>query len=255
MILRRIFSFAAFSIFLFLFIQVLATKETKNLSYVFYQEGTLPIIISVPHDGDLQIDNVAERNNTTGSVYFSKAQDTYTKQIALEISENLEKRTGKKPFLVIDLLSRKYMDANRNVSDAYEDSRVKKVYAQYNQNLTSAIEKVGKGNQTGVLVDLHGQSQLPEDLYIITLNGKSMEKSKEESLRQFLQSKGYVVSLSNPEKFEISGIIIDRFGKHRENGIDAFEIEVQKSIRYDKTRREKFVKDFSEALLFFTKTQ
>ena len=82
-------------------------------NYTEYQKGTLPIVISVPHGGDL--DPVTIPNRTCNNPVF--ATDSNTIETALAIKNALFEQTGCYPHIVICHLKRSKLDCNRNVSD------------------------------------------------------------------------------------------------------------------------------------------
>lgn len=83
-------------------------------NYIEYQAGTLPIVISVPHGGNLTPASIPDR--TCNNPVF--ATDFNTIETALEIKNALFSLTGCYPHLVICHLKRSKLDCNRRLSDA-----------------------------------------------------------------------------------------------------------------------------------------
>ena len=69
--------------------------------------GDLPLILTVPHDGDLSLGTVTSRSKGVS------VRDENTRETAERIARALQARTGKRPYLVIAKVSRKYLDPNR----------------------------------------------------------------------------------------------------------------------------------------------
>lgn len=83
-------------------------------NYVEYQIGTLPMIISVSHGGNLEPVSIPNRT-CNNPVYVV---DAYTIETALEIKNKLFELTGCYPHLIISHLKRNKLDPNRNLADA-----------------------------------------------------------------------------------------------------------------------------------------
>lgn len=63
--------------------------------------GTLPLILTVPHDGADALGWIAAR--TRGAV----VRDVGTRALAERVAAVLERRTGRRPYLVVALFSRR----------------------------------------------------------------------------------------------------------------------------------------------------
>jgi hypothetical protein len=75
--------------------------------------GTLPIVISVPHGGNLQPSTIPDRTCNSPVT----ATDANTIETALEIKNSLFLATGCYPHIIISHLKRTKLDPNRNVAD------------------------------------------------------------------------------------------------------------------------------------------
>ena len=82
-------------------------------AYTEYRQGVLPIVISVPHGGSLQPENIPDRtcNNAV------TVTDAHTVDLALKLDAALFALTNCHPHLVICHLKRTKLDCNRNVND------------------------------------------------------------------------------------------------------------------------------------------
>jgi len=74
-----------------------------STGYVAYRAGNLPLIISSPHGGSLQPDSIPDRT-CSGCVTVG---DAYTKTIAEGMYDEIFKKTGCYPHVIINLLHRK----------------------------------------------------------------------------------------------------------------------------------------------------
>ena len=107
---RKLFSFS----FILLNAGIVLFQSTWGQNqYIEYREGVLPIVISVPHGGDLEPVGIPDRtcNNAV------TVTDANTIDLALKIDSALYAQTNCHPHLVICHLKRTKLDCNRNVSD------------------------------------------------------------------------------------------------------------------------------------------
>ncbi|MBI1266170.1 MAG: T9SS type A sorting domain-containing protein [Cryomorphaceae bacterium] len=123
-------------------------------NYIEYQVGTLPLVISVPHGGDLDPASIPDRT-CNDPVY---ATDAFTIETALEIKNALFSATGCYPHIVISHLERAKLDPNRNVADgACENPEAMAAWTEFHGFIADAREAVNQqyDSQT-FFVDLHG---------------------------------------------------------------------------------------------------
>jgi len=150
-------------IFRFCFIIVLLINVLQSFSqqiifgtnnYIEYQVGTLPIVISVPHGGNLEPLSIPDRtcNNAVN------ATDAYTIETAMEIKNSLFKLTGCYPHLIICHLKRNKLDCNRNSADgACDNNEAETAWLEYHNFITTARNTANlQYNYSTFFVDLHG---------------------------------------------------------------------------------------------------
>lgn len=123
-------------------------------NFIEYQVGTLPLVISVPHGGDLRPSSIP--NRTCNSPV--NAMDEFTIETALEIKKKLFELTGCYPHLIISHLNRRKLDPNRNVSDgACGNSEAVQAWNEFHNFITDARNKANQQNDFQTFfVDLHG---------------------------------------------------------------------------------------------------
>ncbi len=142
--------------------------------FISVQKGDLPIILSAPHGGLLEIPGVPERKGEgmkKGPSGFFAGRDVNTELLTAAIATALEKRLGKKPYFVISKAHRKYVDPNRPVEIAVEHPRAREVYDAYRGTLTKFCDDVGRRFGAGLLVDVHGQGSARDTVFRGTQNG------------------------------------------------------------------------------------
>lgn len=123
-------------------------------NYIEYQVGTLPLVISVPHGGDLEPSSIPDRT-CNNPVY---ATDEFTIETATEIKNRLFELTGCYPHLIISHLDRSKLDPNRNLADgACENAEAELAWNEFHNFITDARNTANQEhNFQTFFVDLHG---------------------------------------------------------------------------------------------------
>jgi N-formylglutamate amidohydrolase len=227
-------------------------------SMVVSSSGTLPLILTVPHDGDELLGSVPARQKGT------VLRDAGTRALAERTAAAVEKRTGKRPYLVIARFSRKYLDANRTERDAMESVDALPAYRAYHDQIAAYIADVKSKFPGGaVLVDVHGQSDDPDTIFRGTRSGLTAKALLQRSGRACLQgdksitgvlaAKGYAVnppadaeSLREDPRF-MGGYTVFNYGSQHARGVDAIQLEFGKNHRAN----ERLPEDLAEALVVF----
>jgi len=123
-------------------------------NYVEYQIGTLPIVISVSHGGQLEPITIPDRT-CNNPVY---AMDVFTVETALEIKQKLFEQTGCYPHIIISHLKRTKLDPNRNLADGacgHPDAIV--AWQEFHNFISTARDAANDQYQNHTFfVDLHG---------------------------------------------------------------------------------------------------
>lgn len=124
--------------------------------YVEYIPGTLPVILSAPHGGDLTPAEVA--NRTSGVI----VTDRNTRELTLAVRDAFVDLTGHAPYVVISHLDRVKLDPNREVVEAAQgDPFAERAWEEYHGFIEMArleISSIGGG----MYFDMHGHGH-PED--------------------------------------------------------------------------------------------
>lgn len=240
----------------------LAGEELEEL--VMVQAGQLPVVLSAPHGGTLQIRGVEPRQGVgiaTGPSGFFTGRDAGTSELAVALADAIEKRMGKRPYLVVSKVHRKYLDPNRPSGIAFEDSDAAPVYQRYHGMLHRYCKEILEEHHTGLLLDIHGQGSSSKTLYRGTANGKTVARLKErfgesahtgeKSLFGTLGRLGWTVFPPQGDGKEQSGFtggfIVQTHGSHQPNGLDAMQLEFGADYR-NKTQREKTAEVLSQAV-------
>lgn len=227
-------------------------------STVVSSKGTLPLILTVPHDGGEFLGLMQQRKK--GVVL----RDSGTRELAERTASMLESKSGKRPYLVIARFSRKYLDANRSEEEAMESKDALPAYRAYHDQIAAYISEVkAKFPDGSLLVDVHGQSEDPNTTFrgtraglttkaLLSRSGKDcLQGSK--SITGVLATKGYAVNppaeapaLQEDRRFA-GGYTVFHYGSHRPEGIDAIQLEFGKAHRAN----TRLADDLAETLLAF----
>lgn len=119
--------------------------------YIEYLPGGLPIVIGAPHGGSLKPKGVADRKE--GRV----VQDAFTQELARLIRDDMVKRFGAGPHLIVCRLHRSKVDCNREIGEAAQgDDAATIAYKEFHGFITEACGAVEKKWGAGLYIDLHG---------------------------------------------------------------------------------------------------
>jgi len=252
--------------------------------YVEYRAGDLPIVLSVPHGGDMRPSEIPRR---PGGV---TVRDRETLDLAHRIAGALEELTGGSPHLVIMHLHRQGLDANRElVEAAFGNPFAERAWHEYHGWIEVARDLAVDGHGRGFYVDVHGHGhpvQRVELGYLLTsgdlnrsdaaLEGpdaisrssiralvETGERPLAEVLRgaaslgELLERRGVraVPSASDPgpgsDPYFSGGYSTVRHGSRGGGAVDGVQLEVHGSARRTESSREAFARAFAQALLEF----
>ena len=187
-----------------------STARAENIApanLVLVRQGTLPIILTVPHGGREAIPGVAPRNTAgkpSGGRGFVTVTDTNTDRLALGIAAEIKALTGKEPYLVMAKFKRKFVDPNRPPEVAVDSPAARPYYDYYHQAVRRFIDEVRAKYPAGLLVDVHGQKKDPTVVMRGTQNGRTVAR---------LVGRAGIAAVTGP-----NGI----FGGLAANGLDVF---------------------------------
>ena len=126
---------------------------TDEAGWVGMIEGDMPLVISVPHGGTLNLDNIPDRS-CEGAITVT---DSYTRELAMEIADMMQRYHGRRPYIVFCNLIRKDIDQNREIEaatcgNALMDGPWKTFHNFIDTALAMATHQFGGS----VYIDLHG---------------------------------------------------------------------------------------------------
>lgn len=236
----------------------LSFADVKYDKFTHYQRGDLPIIISAPHGGKKEIPGVSDR------VSGVTVLDSHTREVALALNDELIKKFGKRPYLVVADFTRKHVDANRPSGEAYENSAAGTIYDFYHGRVREFVDEIkSKFKDKSILLDIHGQAASSTTIFRGTRNSKTVKKLIERagingfigptSVLGYLANKGYTVEPRDATTREnphfVGGFIVENYGSHNDNGIDAIQMELGLALR--STNANRFIKDLADAIKIY----
>jgi hypothetical protein len=239
---------------------------------VYLQKGDIPLILSAPHGGTLAVPGVSRRTGEHVPARrgekpnFSIAFDRNVDKLALAVAEEIFRRTGKRPYVVIANFSRKFVDANRPPEDAYESDTAAPVYDAYHQALRDYRTDILKTWKAGFLLDLHGHGLDPALIIRGSANWSSVRHLVEEfgkdaltgptGLLAPLEAAGNKIEPPNADNETLEnkslngGYITRHYGSFEGSNFDALQLELGGSFR-NPSRIPTFAKELTDSLLPF----
>lgn len=218
-------------------------------TYLTIEKGSLPIVFSVPHGGEVALEGAPERIKGT------KEQDDRVNELAAAIQRQLLAKTGKQAYLVGAKISRKYVDFNRRAEDAYESPDAAPVYEAYYDALRSAIGQV-RLQPGALLLDIHGQSFKRDVVFRGTGSGSTANNTpfyaEPDGLLTRLNAAGLNVepaSAGAKEEHFSGGTIVRVFGRQTPQGIDSVQLEFGANWRTTLDRIEQTAAIVADALI------
>lgn len=151
-----------------------------SYDWVEWRPGTLPVVLSAPHGGDLEPDAIPDRSGD-GIVTVRDSRTIETTEAAADALEDL---TGERPHVVIMHLRRTKVDANRGLPEAaLGDPNAGRAWAEYHALVDSAKARVVADNGTGLYLDMHGHGHRVQRLELgYLLNSTELETRDDATL-------------------------------------------------------------------------
>ena len=148
-------------------------------SYIEYQPGELPIVISAPHGGRERPEEIPDR--TKGVL----AMDTNTQELARAVADEFFARTGQRPHLILCRLQRRKLDCNREIIEAAAGHpRAGQAWREYHGFIETARAAVVAKTGRGFFIDLHGHAHKEQRLELGYLLDAAQLAHSDAELRQ-----------------------------------------------------------------------
>jgi hypothetical protein len=226
-----------------------ASRAPEDL--VLVRHGTLPIVLTAPHGGRLDIPDVPLRNppDPAHMAAFAKwggfhsGGDQNTDVLALRIAAEIEKLTGHAPYLVLAKFKRRFIDVNRPAELAYVGPAAAPYYALYHGTIRKFVDEIRRAYPAGLLLDVHGEGKDPDVLMRGTSNGDTVTLlvrrvgvgsiTGPNGLFGQFETQGFKVFPSNRVSIwhgsenagYNGGYTVNAYGSQNLDGIDAIQLE------------------------------
>ena len=240
--------------------------------------GTLPVILTCPHDGTESPPDVDERTdpNTPAGCQFTNLRDLETALITQSVAQKMLDQTGLSPYVVIAKFHRRFIDANRPdrpVNCAFTDPDAQPFYNEYHDAIAGYVNEILLQNANrGFLFDIHGKRLIetdPADIYLGTDNGGSLRPGFDRAsiflqhgLHGLLKSACHEGAGTPPQpvfRFRVSpvdagtpetssvdgGFTIRRYGAF----INSIQVEIADTIRGHDREQLFLIEDLSSAII------
>ncbi|CEG74581.1 hypothetical protein RMATCC62417_09766 [Rhizopus microsporus] len=287
MILKLLVGFLFFTLFLIMSHSSRHDCSSSTSSNVIFKPGLLPLVITAPHGGWKKPTTIPDRVKN-GSLVLT---DLYTAEIAQDIYERIEQHYGHSPHLVVNTISRRKADPNRDIDEGTETEGGRHIWIEYHSRIKDAIEALHRRHSFGLLIDIHGHAHPQGMIELGYLIEPSNMRSSSEILNQVVLKQSSIRSLANRHKSIIEpSKLLKQFGDSMVNynsnitavpstdnfdpedeyfrgaytiqtyhyhndkarqGLDAIQIEIPQRFRLTPENREQLVHSVANAAIQF----
>ncbi|MFT4551299.1 MAG: N-formylglutamate amidohydrolase/glutamine amidotransferase-like uncharacterized protein [Verrucomicrobiales bacterium] len=223
-----------------------APTVAKAEPLVTIEAGDLPIILSAPHGGREAIPGVSPRKGI-GVRSFNSRKDIGTAQMTERLADEIEKKFGKRPYVVIARFHRKFLDVNRPPRLAYKANRTEaaEIYEAYHAAIAEARSDVARRWGRGILFDVHGQAAAPNGIFRGTQNGQTTTHLLERFGREALVGEHSVFGHLAAQGMQVipeigsgkretryqGGHTVVTYGSGPGGSVDAIQLELGRELR------------------------
>lgn len=244
-------------IFLYTLLAVVlpAWTNASDEELIMIQEGDLPLVISAPHGGALELPGAPIRTGEgqkKGASGFFAGRDVGTEELALLVVKLLDEKLPGAPSCVISRVHRKYVDFNRPADIGVEHEKARTLHDSWHLALRTSVNRIREKHGAGLLIDLHGQGSSASTVFRGTSHGLTVQQLKtrygeaahagDQSLTGLLKQAGWTM---HPDPFSgreqagfTGGHIVRTYGSHKPDGIDAIQLELGADYRKASARHK-----------------
>lgn len=259
---------------------IVSYSETR---LVKRHQGTMPIVLTCPHDGTetpAGVDQREPENNPPGCGPFRDGRDLRAAEVAERVAQRILDQTGLSPYVVIARFHRRFIDANRERRCAYVErtgAAAAPFYDEYHDTIRAfGRELLTQNDGRGFLFDLHGTRGLdgdPTNLFLGTDNGETLSRGfsrdrlfARHGLHGLLAAirrpsptppndpvVQYVVSPPDADATENAALDGGFTVRNQSAQLNCVQIEIARTLRNDETRRGFLVDDLAAAIPNFVR--
>lgn len=153
---------------------------TDTNGYIEYLVGNSPIIISLPHDGEILPSNMDDISTPPIPAKNSKKVIEYFYQYFIQESN------GKFPHIITNNISSNKLDPNSEISNGATNSLSQLYHNTYHSYIQTAIDSINKYYDSALLINLTAHdddNQFIELRYLLTLDNLKKDNSELDSFR------------------------------------------------------------------------
>ncbi|TFG16453.1 MAG: hypothetical protein EU531_06475 [Promethearchaeota archaeon] len=253
----------------------LSMEDLNN--YITHAKGTIPLILSVPHGGELLCEDIPTR--TDGILGIDKNTIFLTQDLIQQVKNIYyeKKNQIEKPSFIFCNLPRSKIDLNRPIHKAFDQSSIlaKIVYFSYHNTLEKYITHNKANYKKSLLLDIHGfevksrpRGFRDVDIILGTDNLKSLYakpiKKKEWSdnirgniIKKFLEQ-DIAIAPGHPRRREYvlsGGYITKKYGASQIRNSQTIQIEFSDRIRIHNEELKRIVlNSLAEVIFKYFKT-
>ena len=176
--------------------------------YIEYHSGSLPIILSAAHGGWKEPTEIPDRTQGTTQI------DTNTYHLTKVIMDTITARFGGKPHVILCLLERLKLDANRDSGEAAEgNTYAERAWTEYHHYLDIAKELVTVDHGSGIVFDIHGHGENPNGYYDLRtwlgylIKGDELDLPDEELSTNAFKNKSSIRVLADSSAYGFINIV------------------------------------------------
>ena len=244
----------------------LLASQARASELVLARAGELPVILTAPHGGRAEVPG-CETRSPVGS-RFVITSDLNTDVLALSTAEELERLTGRRPWLVVAKFHRRFIDANRIPGEAYGAPGCRPQYDAYHAAIRRFLNEMREKYPRAILLDIHGQAAYPDSILRGTQNGVTVRSllaragasgvMGPDSVFGRFAAMGYRIvppaDTSPTDRVEAPGYTgghtVFAYGSNNADGVDALQIEFGRDLR-ERQMVEKTARDAAAAIAAF----
>ena len=125
--------------------------------YTTYYPGNIPVILSIPHGGDISPSEISNRT------YGVTVTDSNTIELGIAIRNYFYTNYNVRPYVIINNLKRTKLDANRDKAEAAQNNiYAERAFDEFHFYIEKAREDIISKFSTGILFDIHGHGINPD---------------------------------------------------------------------------------------------
>ena len=125
--------------------------------YTTYYPGNIPVILSIPHGGDISPSEISNRT------YGVTVTDSNTIELGIAIRNYFYSNHNVRPYVIINNLKRTKLDANRDKAEAAQNNiYAERAFDEFHFYIEKAREDIVSKFSTGILFDIHGHGINPD---------------------------------------------------------------------------------------------